>query len=117
MSGSITLATGVEMVSYNVSELQSKYTSVIDEATSGKDVAIVRHGKNVVAMQEFDRYLESQKEALRAKDLDKKLERMEAQVALLLAGGPSLAEVRQTPESADLTPEEAIAQLRARRKK
>jgi antitoxin (DNA-binding transcriptional repressor) of toxin-antitoxin stability system len=115
VSDSITLNTGVVMVSFNVSELQSKYAAVIEEATTGKDIALVRHGKNVVAMQKFDRYLEDQKEVLRAKVLDKKIERLEARMALLVAGGPSLAEVRRLDESSDMTPAEAIAQLRARR--
>lgn len=115
MGSPLKLHSGAEMVSHNISELQSKYTVLVDEALSGKDVAIVKRGKNVVAMQAFDKYLELQNEAVKARALEGQVQQLQARLDLALAGGPSLQEVRKSPEDEDLDGADFLAELRAER--
>jgi prevent-host-death family protein len=115
MGNPLKLYSGAEMVSHNISELQSKYSVLVEEALSGKDVAIVKRGKNVVALQSFDKYLELQNEAGRARELDVQVQQLQARLDLLLAGGPSLQEVRESPEDDDMDAAGFLAELQAER--
>jgi hypothetical protein len=75
----------------------------------------MKRGRSIIAMQAFDKYIELQNEAVRAKELDRKVEQLQARLDLATAGGPSLQEVRAMPEDDDLDADDFLAELNAER--
>lgn len=95
MASPLTLKSGAKTTLRKVTDLQRKAKEVVDEAIGGVDVLLSKNGSPVVAMVGLERYVETQDRAARVDELGLENAQLRAQLSLLAAGGPSLAQVRQ----------------------
>ena len=91
----LVLSSGTKAVTRKVSDLQRAYKEVLEDVRAGNDVLLTRTGEEVAAVVDIERYLSVQTKAAQAEELQRKIEVLEARLALALAGGPTLAEARE----------------------
>ena len=95
MPSPLTLKSGAKTTSRKVTDLQRKAKEVVDEAVGGVDVLLSKNGEPIAALVEIERYIQTQNRAAAADELSEENARLRAQISLLAAGGPTLAQVRE----------------------
>lgn len=112
MATTITLNSGAEMIAHKVTDLQRNYTKLIKEAKGGVDVVLTNRGDQEVTLIEFKRYIHLQNEVVEKRQLEEENKRLRAAYGLLVAGGPSLAEMkRESAGRKRLTMDEVLEQI------
>jgi len=91
----LTLKSGAKMTSRKVTDLQRRAKEVVDEAIGGVDVLLSKNGAPVVAMVAIEKYIETQDQAAKSDELSVENAQLRAKLRLLVAGGPSLEDVRR----------------------
>lgn len=112
MATPVRLNSGAEMVTHKVTDLQRNYPKLIKEAKEGKDVVLTSRGDQEVAMVEFKRYVHLQNLEADRKRLEDENHRLRAAYSLLVAGGPSLADMKtEAAARKRLTMDDLLARL------
>lgn len=91
----LALAGGHQAVFHRVSELQRGYAAVLKEVGKGTTVILQRSDEMVAVMLDPKTYNQLLRDASRTAELDREVELWKAKYDLAMAGGPTLAQVRE----------------------